>query len=57
MSKLITEEFLKGIIEESIKEGKLFDLLFTEEGRRLWQTWSGEQMKRFVHSRIKKDKT
>jgi len=35
------EMCLEKIVERAIEEGKLFELLFTEEGRRLWD-WHGE---------------
>jgi hypothetical protein len=27
----------------AIEEGKLFELIFTEEGRKLWEKWGGRQ--------------
>jgi len=35
------EACLERIVEQAIEEGKLFELLFTDEGRRLWE-WRGE---------------
>jgi len=39
--RLFPEACIEKIVERAIEEGKLFELLFTEEGRRLWE-WRGE---------------
>ncbi len=50
------EAVLKDIIRQAVKEGKLFELLFTEEGKRLWNSWPEERMKRFVLKELRKVK-
>jgi len=37
--RLFPEACLERIIEWAIEEGKLFELLFTENGRKLWEKW------------------
>lgn len=47
------EMCLERIVEQAIEEGKLFELLFTEEGRRLWE-WLGEgKMRELVMKKLK----
>jgi hypothetical protein len=47
------EACLERIVERAIEEGKLFELLFTEEGRRLWE-WRGEdKMRDLVMKKLK----
>ncbi len=47
------EMSLERIVERAIEEGKLFELLFTEEGRRLWE-WLGEdKMRELVMKKLK----
>ena len=41
--RLFPEACLERIIERAIEEGKLFELLFTENGRKLWEKWGGRQ--------------
>ena len=48
------EKTLEGIIKKAIKEGKLFELLFTEEGRRLWMGWPERRVKEMVQKALKR---
>jgi len=48
------KEVLRGIIRKAIQEGKLFDLIFSEEGRRLWARYPEEQIRRMVKEELKK---
>jgi len=52
------EMCLERIVERAIEEGKLFELLFTEEGRKLWQGWREDQVRNLVFKKlgIKKSK-
>ena len=47
------ESVLESIIDRAIKEGKLFELLFTENGRRLWATWKEDTVKKLVRKKLK----
>lgn len=52
-----TEKFpemcLERLVERAIEGGKLFELLFTEEGRKLWE-WRGEdKMRELVMKKLK----
>jgi hypothetical protein len=42
--KLFPEACLEKIVERAIEEGKLFELLFTDEGKKLWEKWGEERM-------------
>jgi hypothetical protein len=48
------ESVLRSIIRKAIQEQKLFELVFTDEGRRLWATWPEEQFRRIVKEELKK---
>ena len=49
----LPEMCLERLVERAIEEGKLFELLFTEEGRRLWE-WRGEdKMRELVMKKLK----
>ena len=50
---LFPESVLESIIDRAIKEGKLFELLFTENGRRLWATWEEDTVKKLVREKLK----
>jgi len=50
--KLFPEACLERIIERAIEEGKLFELLFTEQGRRLWRGWSEEQVRKMILKKL-----
>ena len=50
----VDERTLRDIVRKAIDEGKLFDLVFTEDGRRLWKSWSEERFKRIVREEIRK---
>jgi hypothetical protein len=47
------EMCLERLVERAIEEGKLFELLFTEEGRRLWQGWREDQIRALVMKKLK----
>lgn len=47
------EMCLERLVERAIEEGKLFELLFTEEGRRLWQGWREDQIRALVIEKLK----
>jgi hypothetical protein len=47
------EMCLERLVERAIEEGKLFELLFTEEGRRLWQGWREDQIRALVMQKLK----
>jgi len=50
----VDEKILRDIVKKAIDEGKLFDLVFTEDGRRLWKSWPEERFKRIVREEIRK---
>ncbi|MHA1289278.1 MAG: hypothetical protein ACTSPB_17975 [Candidatus Thorarchaeota archaeon] len=52
MSKTFDEKILEDIIERAIQEGKLFELLFTNNGRRLWSSWPEERMRKKVKAAL-----
>jgi len=56
MSKTFDEQVLEDIIEHAIQEGKLFELLFTDNGRRLWSSWSEDRMRKKVRAALRRHK-
>jgi hypothetical protein len=46
------EMCLERIVERAIEEGKLFELLFTEKGRKLWQGWQEHQIRALVFKKL-----
>ena len=46
------ESTLRSIIRKAIQEGKLFELVFTDEGRRLWASWPEERMRKIVREEL-----
>jgi len=42
------------VIDRAIEEGKLYELIFTENGRKLWSSWSEAKIKELVKERIRK---
>jgi len=57
MSKTFDEQILEDIIERAIQEGKLFELLFTDSGRRLWSSWPEERMRKKVKTVLGRHRT
>ncbi|MDK2800209.1 MAG: hypothetical protein PWQ70_1828 [Clostridiales bacterium] len=51
--RLFPESCIERVVERAIEEGKLFELLFTEEGRRLWQGWREDQIRALVMKKLK----
>ena len=54
MPKYVDEWFLQSIVRQAIKEGKLFELIFTENGRRLWKGWPEHKFKKLVLKELKR---
>ena len=50
--RLFSEACLERIIERAIEEGKLFELLFTEEGRKLWEKWGEDRIRELVMKKL-----
>ncbi len=51
----VCERMLRDVVREAIEKGKLFELIFTEEGRRLWSLqYSEEKFKKMVREELKK---
>ncbi len=48
------ERVLRSIIRRAIWEGKLFELVFTNNGRILWSSWSDEKFKEIVQDELNK---
>jgi hypothetical protein len=46
------EMCLERIVERAIEEGKLFELLFTERGRKLWQGWREDQIRALIFKKL-----
>jgi hypothetical protein len=36
----------------AIEEGKLFELIFTEEGRKLWEKWGEDRIRELVMKKL-----
>jgi hypothetical protein len=51
--RLFPESCIERVVERAIEEGKLFELLFTEEGRRLWKGWREDQIRALVMHKLK----
>jgi len=51
--RLFPEACIEKIVEKAIEEGKLFELLFTEEGRKLWKGWREDQIRALVMQKLK----
>ena len=51
--KPIDELYIRKLIQYAIKEGKLFELLISEEGKRLWKK-NEHKMKRWVKEELSK---
>ena len=51
--RLFPEACIEKIVEKAIEEGKLFELLFTEEGRKLWKGWGEDQIRALVMQKLK----
>lgn len=48
------EMVMREIIRKAIREGKLYELVFTDAGRRLWKTYPEDRFKRMVKEEISK---
>jgi len=42
------------IVKKAIQERKLFELLFTEEGKRLWKSYPEDKVKELVRSVLRR---
>ena len=51
--ELFPEACIERIVERAIEEGKLFELLFTEEGKRLWKGCREDQIRALVMQKLK----
>jgi len=51
-NKAFPEWCLENIIEEAIKRGCLFELLFTEAGRQLLHGWREDQIRNMVFKKL-----
>jgi hypothetical protein len=52
--RLFPEACIEKIVDRAIEEGKLFELLFTEQGRQLWKGWREDQIKALVMQKLSK---
>jgi hypothetical protein len=52
-SEAFPEQIIEEIVERAIQEGKLFELLFTKNGRRLWQFWGEERIRDLIFKKLK----
>ena len=50
--RFFPEACLERIIELAIEEGKLFELLFTENGRKLWEKWGEDRIRALVMKKL-----
>jgi len=50
--RLFPESCIERVVERAIEEGKLFELLFTEEGRKLWKGWREDQIRALVMKKL-----
>jgi len=50
--RFFPEACLERIIERAIEEGKLFELIFTEEGRKLWEKWGEDRIRELVMKKL-----
>ena len=46
------EQVMEKIVERAIQEHKLFELLFTENGRKLWQVWGEERIRDLIFKKL-----
>jgi len=51
--RLFPEACIERVVERAIEEGKLFELLFTEEGKKLWKGWREDQIRALVMQKLK----
>jgi len=51
-SNSFPEQVMEKIVERAIQEGKLFELLFTENGRKLWQIWGEERIRDLIFKKL-----
>jgi len=51
--RLFPEACIERVVERAIEEGKLFELLFTEEGKQLWKGWREDQIRALVMQKLK----
>ncbi len=50
----VCERMLRDVVSQAIEKGKLFELIFTEEGRRLWgPQYSEEKFRKMVREELK----
>jgi len=52
-SEAFPEQIIERIVERAIQEGKLFELLFTENGHHLWQFWGEEKIRDLIFQKLK----
>jgi hypothetical protein len=52
VNRAFPESCLEQIIERAIKEGCLFELLFTEKGRQLWRGWPERTIRNLVFKKL-----
>ena len=50
--RLFPEACIEKIVERAIEEGKLFELLFTKEGKRLWERWGEDRIRALVMQKL-----
>lgn len=48
------ERTLRDIVRKAIQEGKLFELVFTEQGRRLWSSWTEKKFREIVLEELRR---
>jgi len=46
------EQGFERVVERAIEEGKLFELLFTENGKRLWEWWGEDRVRDLVFKKL-----
>ena len=50
------DDWLQDVIDNVIREGKLFDLLFSETGRQIWEGYPEKKIKKMVKKSFKERK-
>jgi predicted nucleotidyltransferase len=50
--RLFPEACIEKIVERAIEEGKLFELLFTDEGKKLWEKWGEDRIRALVMQKL-----
>jgi len=50
------DDWLQDVIDKVIREGKLFDLLFSETGRQVWEGYPEKTIKKMVGKSFKERK-